>query len=127
MSHSFFKKVSVTGFVLSAAAAGVLGAALSWLWACGVLVGYGWIFLNSFFLFQLLEMSFLPGTKRKDRILFLSILKFPVLYVAGFFILQSRVFPVLSVLAGLTLFFLAFFAAWLRLNFSQARAERGAS
>jgi hypothetical protein len=127
MPYSFFKKVSMIGLVLSAVASVVLGVLLSWRWSCGVLVGYFWVFLNSFFLFQLLGMSFTPGAKRKDRILILSILKFPVLYVAGFFILQSRVFPVLSILAGLTLFFLAFFAAWIGLNLSQNRTERSAS
>ncbi len=127
MPYSFFKRVSTVGLVASFLAAGALGLLASWLWACGILIGYFWIFLNSYFLFQLLEMSFTPGPKRKNRVLLLSVIKFPVLYIAGFFILTTRVFPVAAVLLGLTLFLLAFFLVWIKLNLAQSRAERSAS
>ncbi|MGH7197939.1 MAG: hypothetical protein ACREH5_04265 [Candidatus Omnitrophota bacterium] len=127
MPYSFFRRVSTVGVVLAVLAAAALGFFASWPASCGILVGYFWIFLNSYFLFQLLEMSFTPGPKRKNRILFLSVIKFPVLYVAGFFILTTRVFPIYSVLLGLTAFLLAFFALWVRSNPAGKTVEKGAS
>ena len=127
MPYSFFKKVSTIGLVLSVLAACALALFAPWPWSCGLLIGYFWIFLNSYFLFRLLEMSFTPGPKRKNRILLLSVIKFPVLYVAGFFILTTRVFPIYSVLLGLTAFFLAFFALWVRSNPAGKTVEKGAS
>ncbi len=124
MRNSFFKGVASAGFILSAAAALVLFFLGHWPWSLGVLVSTFWIFLNSFFLFQLLEMSFSPAkVKGKDKILILSILKFPVLYVAGFFILKSRFFPIYSILLGLTLFMLAFTAVWFRFNAGKRNLE----
>lgn len=128
MRNSFFKGVAIAGFILSAAAALVLFLLGYWPWALGVLVSTFWIFLNSFFLFQLLEMSFSPAkAKGKDRILILSVLKFPVLYVAGFFILKSRFFPIYSILLGLTLFMLAFSIMWFRFNFDKRNLEGNVS
>ena len=89
----------------------------AWMFGLGIWVGTAWIFLNSYFLFRLFQISFDPGASRSDRILVLSILKFPVLYVAGFFILKTRVFPVYAILAGLTLFMIAFVFSWARFNF----------
>lgn len=51
--------------------------------------------------------------KLNEKILLLSVLKFPVLYLAGFFILKSRAFPILSIFTGLTLFFAAFLLTWI--------------
>ena len=128
MRNSFFKGVAIAGFILSAAAALVLFFLGHWPWALGVLVSAFWIFLNSFFLFQLLEMSFSPAKdKPKERVLILSILKFPVLYVAGFFILKSRFFPIYSILLGLTLFMLAFSLVWFRFNFGKRNLEGNVS
>ena len=91
------------------------------LWAAGVLTGSAWMFINFYFLFRLLDMGFAPllsGAPRRmtgwsqDRILLLSVLKFPVIYLAGFFILKSRFFPVSSLVAGLTGFFVALLFSW---------------
>ena len=96
------------------------------LWAAGTLTGGAWAFLNFYFLFRLLEIGFTAAVKApqdktgirslggRDQILLLSVLKFPVVYLAGFFILKSRVFPVSGVLTGLTLFFLAVMLSWRR-------------
>ena len=75
-------------------------------WAAGFAVGGAWVFLNFYLLFQLLKIA-LSQPARKNRIFVLSMLKFPVIYVAGFFILKSRFFPVSGVLTGLTIFFIA--------------------
>ena len=116
MPQSFCRNFAVTGFALCAAAAGVCLALGLWLWALGILVGGAWLFLNLTLLIRLMTMTFDAKVRRKDRVLFYSVLKFPVLYIAGFFILKSRTFPVYSVLIGLTLFMAAFAAGWIAMN-----------
>ena len=103
------------------------------LWVGAVLAGAAWVFLNFYFLFRLLDISFSPAPKSnpatqasagRDKILLWSILKFPVIYVAGFFILKSRFFPVSGILTGLTIFFAALIFSWgnfYRGNFGASR------
>ena len=93
----------------------------------GIWISAAWIFLNSFFLFRLMQIGFEPRVRRSDKILLLSILKFPVLYVAGFFILKTRVFPIYSILAGLSLFILAFVVTWVRFNIESKMPEKSIS
>ena len=117
MSNHFFKSVAITGLTLALIVA--LGAIFmgQWKWAAGILAGACWIFINLFFLFQLLEIGMTARVPRKkDKILLISILKFPVLYIAGFFILKSRFFPTTSILLGLTLFMFALTVFWMRAN-----------
>jgi hypothetical protein len=116
MPSRFFKNVSITASALVALTAVAFFAAGRPAGAAGTVVGGFWIFLNSFFLFQLLEMGMTAQARPKDRILLLTVLKFPVLYVAGYFILKSRYFPVSGILAGLTAFMGAFLFQWIRMN-----------
>ncbi len=126
MQKSFIDRISISGILVS----GVVSVTFLVLgygaWAAGVIVSTCWIFLNIYLMFQLIAMSMDPTlagksgeTKqggRRDRVLVFSILKFPVLYIAGFFILKSRVFPVYSILLGLTLFLAVFSFFWFRMN-----------
>ncbi len=125
MKDSFFKGIAIPGFIVAAFAALVLLGLGHGIWSWGVLVSTCWIFLNTFFLFQLVEMGLNPAPKHKDKILLISILKFPVLYVAGYFILKSRFFPIYSLLLGLTLFMLVFTGAWLRTNLRKDQVGKG--
>jgi len=81
----------------------------------GILVSAAWMLVNSFFLMRLGGMVARPGTidpaKQKNRIFALSLVKFPLLYLGGFFILKSRFFPVMSILTGLTVS-LVILAGW---------------
>ena len=116
LQNSLFKKLSVLGAAFSLAASLVFFAMGQWLFGFGIWVSAAWIFLNSYFLFRLMQIGFEPKLKTNDQILLFSILKFPVLYVAGFFILKTRVFPIYSILMGLSLFILAFIVTWIRVN-----------
>jgi hypothetical protein len=126
MPSRFFKNVSTTASAFVALAAVAFLAAGRASGAAGALVGGFWIFLNSFFLFQLLAMGMNSRHRPKDRILLLTVLKFPVLYVAGYFILKAHFFPVSGILAGLTAFIAAFVFQWIRMNMSTI-VERPAS
>ncbi|GEM_PF-38444 len=116
ISNSFFKRLSICGWVLCGLVSISFLFAGHWKSSLGVTTGFFWIFLNTYFLFQLVQMSFTPQAKPKDKIFVLSILKFPVLYLIGFFILKSRFFPVHSILTGLSIFLAVFLIAWIRFN-----------
>ena len=127
MYNTFLKNFSILGLGLAAIAASVFLPFGLWKWSLGILVSAFWIFLNIFSLFQLVEMGFNGKSTPKDRVLLLSILKFPVLYLAGFFILKSRFFPMGSVLLGLGLFLAVFSISWFRINLNVKDLERSVS
>lgn len=123
--ETFFKNLSFTGALFALIGAGASLACGAGLFGLGVLTGAAWIFLNSYFLFRLVQIGFEPKARVSDKILLFSILKFPVLYVAGYFILKSRVFPVMGVLTGLTLFMAAFVLCWIKANLAPKVEVRG--
>ena len=70
-------------------------------WASGLMIGVIWSVFNYSLTLNLFEIALLrKDPKRMGRML---MIKFPVLYLAGFFILQSRLFPVMSILTGIGL------------------------
>lgn len=116
MSNPFFNAfLKIVSTLTLATAAGVLAAGHAPRAAAGVAVGAAWLALNLTLLFRLLEIGIGGGPKapgKRDRILLYSVLKFPVLYVAGYFLLRSGFFPALSLVAGLTVAIAAFGLAW---------------
>ena len=140
MLNIFFKNVSFLGVGLSATAAFFFLWFKGWIWSTGIMTGGLWVFANSFFLYQLLEISLNPALeslgkhssikggvnprpKQQNKILVFSVLKFPVLYLAGFFILSSDFFPVYSLLTGVTLYFTALGVVWIRFNLASAQLQ----
>ena len=127
MYNTFFKNVTFLGLGLSAGFVFVFIFIKGWGWSAGILTGSLWFFLNSFFLYQLFQMSLNPRHGHKDKILIFSILKFPVLYLVGFYILRTRFFPVVSLLLGLTIYFVALGITWARFNCGGARMGNNVS
>jgi len=71
------------------------------IWAEGFLVAVLWSILNFWLSSEVLKIAIFKENKQK---LFLMLLvKFPLLYLLGFFVLISRLFEVASLLAGLPL------------------------
>ncbi len=116
MKNRFFHTISFTGFFLVLAASVVFALTGQLRMIPGVWVGAAWVFLNTYFLFQMIEIAYAADKARMKTIQWLLVIKFPVLYLAGFFILRTGVFPVMGVLTGLTLFFVACVIGWLRFN-----------
>ncbi|MEI8345513.1 MAG: hypothetical protein WCG06_05520 [Candidatus Omnitrophota bacterium] len=81
-------------------------------WAWGILTGGAWMLVNFFLLFHLLKLGMGYNSRIRKRILWLCVIKFPILYLIGFTILVSRFFPVWSLVAGLTVFFVAMISCW---------------
>lgn len=73
--------------------------------AAGILVGAFWSIANTLLTVKLIEIAILKKEKRK--LLLLLLIKFPVLYLLGFFILIYKMFPVLSLLTGAISVFIA--------------------
>ena len=74
-------------------------------YASGILAGCGWGCLNLFFLTNLITETTNLEEINKKRVLILVLLKFPLLYVTGYFLLRINYFPVTSLLVGFTLIF----------------------
>ncbi len=70
-----------------------------WRWAAGFTVGVIWSAVNFIFTLRILDVAVLKRPK-KMLLLFLMV-KFPLLYLAGLFILMSGYFPVMSILLGI--------------------------
>lgn len=118
----FFKEITGFGFILTAIAAVLAFCLAGWVWSLGIFVGHFWLFLNMYVLFQLIEMGMKPNPNQKNKILALTIIKFPVIYLTGFFILKSRFFPVYSLVAGLSIFMAVFLFGWLKFNIKKTFA-----
>ncbi|MDD5427762.1 MAG: hypothetical protein PHI58_00810 [Candidatus Omnitrophica bacterium] len=70
-------------------------------WVLGFGIGAAWSCANLYFTTNILKISVLK--KERAKLTALLLLKFPVLYLAGLLILLSKVFPVASLLTGLTI------------------------
>ncbi len=68
-------------------------------WTLGFLVAGLWVITNFILMVKLLKIAALQKSRRNLYIIL--ILKFPVLYLLGFAILISKIFPISSLLAGL--------------------------
>jgi hypothetical protein len=110
--NSFFKKSFYLALALTLAVFAIFLFLDRLRWGLGVLVGGAWMFINFFLLFRLLPMGMGYNSRLKNRILLLCVIKFPVLYTAGYLILTSRFFPALSLLMGLSIFFIVLMTAW---------------
>ena len=69
-----------------------------------------WGSLNLWFLTQLVVEIFSPGKEiRKGKVIVIAVVKFPLLYAAGYLLLRINYFPAISLISGFTLIFLVMF------------------
>jgi hypothetical protein len=73
-------------------------------YGAGVLVGGGWLMANFLLTLNLLEIAVLK--RSSGRLLLLLLIKFPVLYLSGFLVLIWELFPISSLLTGMSLIML---------------------
>ena len=119
----FLEKVSKIAFLLVLTASVVMLFMGQWKASLGIWVGALWMFLNCFFLLRIFELALCPEPRPKNRIFLTCLVKFPVLYLVGFFILTTRFFPVWSLLTGLSVYLLVFTIMWFRMNLSSKVIE----
>ena len=70
------------------------------MWMLGFLIGAAWSAINFILIFAILRISILEQPKKS--LFAILLIKFPVLYLAGFLILSSGIFPISGIMAGLT-------------------------
>ena len=73
--------------------------------ALGFLIGVVWSLVNLYFLRGLVKEVITPSDTRKDIAIILGLIKFPVLYVIGYFVIASDYFSLYALLAGFSLIF----------------------
>ena len=127
VQETFFRSVLLSGFTLTALTVVVLSGLGHPVTALGVLTGAAWGFLSGYFLFRLVCLCIEPGKNPARTIAVFTVLKFPVLYLAGYAILKSRYFPIVSLLGGLTIFLFAFMVAWFSMNIRTVLSAKGTS
>jgi len=99
--HRVLRATAVVGILAFAFVAVYYNLDFAW----GLLVGCAWGIGNFWALTRIITAVVRPGEVDRRRALILAAIKFPVLYVAGYFILRSGWFPPVSLLAGFTILF----------------------
>lgn len=118
----FMKAMTLAGFSLLLLLTGLLSYKGKLPAAAGVMIGGFWAYLSGWVLSRLLSFVQAQPKNVGPKVFWLLVIKFPVLYLCGYFILISKLFPVLSLLTGLSVFVFAFVLAWFLTNVRQMRA-----
>ncbi len=105
-------KKTINLIVLSVAVASVVLIVTNRLsWATGLLVATAWSMINFLLLTNIFGIALLK--KSRKALLAILLIKFPILYLIGYLILVSKLFPVSSILTGLfTLIILGVVTIW---------------
>jgi hypothetical protein len=107
------RSVKISAFVVTVGAIALLATGRM-MWALGMVIGAAWSAANLIFTVSIMKISVLK--KDPARLTALILVKFPVLYLIGFMILNSRAFPVAGLLTGLTIVLatVGIFKLWLK-------------
>ncbi len=98
MSDTLKKSIKLTIMIVLAAAM-VLALMHRFNFALGLAAGSAWSIINFVLLIKILEIAILH--RDKEKLTLILLIKFPLLYLVGFFILTSKFFPAYSLLLGL--------------------------
>lgn len=80
----------------------------------GIAAGATWGCVNLFLLKHLVQNWLVLGPRDYIRVYTVSFIKFPLLYLAGYGLLTISYFPILSLLLGFSLIFVAIFLRGLK-------------
>lgn len=105
MGLEFITRIIKTTAIVSLVASLCISYYFDWRFGLGFLIGSTWSLVNFFFLRSLIKEVVSPDEARKTLTAMLALLKFPLLYVAGYFIVASQAFSVYSLLSGFSLVF----------------------
>ncbi len=105
MGLEFITRLIKTTAVLALVVALYLVMYYSGMIAVGFLIGVAWSLINLFFIRGLVIQLINPDKPRKDIAVVLGMVKFPILYVVGYFIVASDYFSVYALLSGFSLIF----------------------
>lgn len=103
MDELVIKSVKITGVFLAVISA-VVFFMRKFSFVAGFFTGTLWAAINFFLTIELFKIALLKTGKKK--VFPLILVKFPVLYLLGFFLLAAKLFSAWSFLAGMSLFLL---------------------
>ena len=110
MGVEFIHRVIKTSLVLAVLGFLFVTVYYRFQFGAGILIGAIWGCLNLLLLTHLITEVFTPGKEvRKGKITLIALVKFPLLYAAGYLLLRINYFPPISLLSGFTLIFLVMF------------------
>ncbi|MGB5106353.1 MAG: ATP synthase subunit I [Candidatus Zixiibacteriota bacterium] len=101
----FVTRIIKTTAVVSLVVSLCLSYYFDWKMGLGFLVGACWSLVNLIFIKSLIKEVISTNAARKTITAVLALLKFPLLYVAGYFIIAADIFSVYALLAGFSLMF----------------------
>jgi hypothetical protein len=100
MGFDFLARVRKSAVIFGLILLPVLSTYLGIGFGAGWVVGAAWSLLNILAITGLIESIFVPAGRNYVRIMVVFLIKFPVLYVAGFMVLRSGYFPAAALVAG---------------------------
>jgi hypothetical protein len=110
MGVEFIHRVIKTSLVLAVLGFLFVTVYYDFRFGAGFLSGTVWGCLNLLFLTNLITEVFSPGKEvGKGKVILIAVVKFPLLYTAGYLLLRSRYFPAVSLVSGFTLLFVVMF------------------
>ncbi len=110
MGLEFIHRVIKTSLVLAVLGFLFITVYYHFGFGAGILAGAIWGCLNLLFLTNLIGEVFSPGKKvTKGKVVRIALVKFPLLYLAGYVLLAIKYFPAESLLLGFTLLFVVMF------------------
>jgi hypothetical protein len=110
MGIEFIHRVIRTSLVLAALGFLFVTVYYDFKFGAGILASAVWGCLNILFLTHLIMEIFSPGKEiRKGKVILIAVVKFPLLYAAGFILLWLKYFPPVSLVIGFSLLFLVMF------------------
>jgi hypothetical protein len=109
MGLEFIHRIIRTSLIVSALAFLFVAVYRNFPFGLGLFLGTAWGCLNLFFITQLVVEAFSLKKPSKVKLSLILLVKFPLLYFAGYILLRLKYFPVESLLIGFTLIFLITF------------------
>jgi hypothetical protein len=110
MGPEFIHRVIKTSLVVAALGFLFVTVYYDFKFGAGILVGTMWGCLNLYFLTNLITEVFSPGKEvRKGKVVWIVLVKFPLLYLVGYILLMIKYFPAIGLVSGFTLIFLVMF------------------
>lgn len=110
MGVEFIHRVIKTTLVLAALGFLFVTVYYDFKFGGGILASAVWGCLNILFLTHLITEVFSPGKEiRKGKVIMIAVVKFPLLYAAGFLLLRTGYFPLVSLVIGFSLLFVVMF------------------
>jgi len=105
MGLEFITRVVKTSVIVSLIQLPFVAIYFDYRYGLGILLGCLWGVVNLHFLRSVVVCYTKLSGRSKRQLLLLLLLKFPLLYLVGYLLLKSSLFPVLSLVVGFTLIF----------------------